>query len=444
MKKQSLTPTLLLLLVSITLIRGLIYASVTPPWWQSHDEEFHFAQIRLLVGQWTTASPLTQDWPQEMAANFAAFPASRWTSASTHQPNLVNISDRYASFVRPSLSYYLYAWPGNFLIHQDILLQLLTLRLVSVFITGGVIIFAFLSARQIFPEALLTQIMVPWLVLFTPSFMIINSAINDGNLTVLLATVIFYLLLLETSQSRIGRRTGLALVLTVLAFWSKSTAYFLIIGWGFLLLWYVWKFGPKYWLGIGVAGIALFLSFFLLPEYHQNKLTSVGWYATGLSLKTIEGAFLIENFRDMFAGYWGILGYFIYRLDQIWYTLLFLFSAVAAIGLLFHLWLWIKKKDPDINKQKGLPITLLFAGTAMVIWFGVAVFYHNKGFSVSLARYLFPAIVPFSILMIAGWQTLLPKNWRNICFLFIAGAFFLFDTLVWLNYALPWYYPFWP
>ena len=192
-KQQPVTQNrILLLLLALTLIRGLIYASVTIPWWQGHDEEYHFAQTKWLIDQWTTTPPnLDQNWTQEMIASFAAFPMSRWTLSPERQPNLVNISDRYANLKRPSLSYYPYAWFGYFLTQQDILSQLFALRLVSVLITCGTILFAFLSARQIFSDSLMAQILVPWLIVFNPSFMVINSTVNDGNLAVLLSTIIF-------------------------------------------------------------------------------------------------------------------------------------------------------------------------------------------------------------------------------------------------------------
>ena len=208
---------ILLLLITLTLIRGLIYAAVTIPWWAGHDEEFHFAHVRMLIDQ-RLANDLSQDpsWPREMVATFAAFPVGRWSRWPERQINSAEVPDRYVNFVRPSLSYYPYIWLGLFLTRQDLLFQLLAMRLVSVSITCGTIVFAFLSARQIFADSPMMQVLVPWLVLFNPAYMVMASTVSDGNLAILLSTIVFYLLV-GVTKGNASRRLPLAFGLTILA-----------------------------------------------------------------------------------------------------------------------------------------------------------------------------------------------------------------------------------
>jgi hypothetical protein len=439
---------ILLLLVALTLIRGLIYASVTPPWWQGHDEDFHFTQTRLLVNQWSmTSSSEEQNWPREMVATFVAFPLWQWFPQSEQQVDLVNIPDRYTYFSRNSLSYYLYAWLGVFLIHQDLLFQLLTLRLVSVLIACGSIIFAFLSAKQVFPGSLPTQILVPWLIIFNPSFMVIATAINDGNLAVLLSTIIFYLLLKLITEYNGWRPALLALGLTVLAFWSKLTTLFLLFVWGPLLIAFVWRLGRNYWLWARITGGLLAVALLLFITFFHSRLTTYLFLLSDVKSEAIASTLSLKYFSDTFASFWIILGHFVYRLDQIWYAILFLFSSMAVIGLFVYIWHCIKRKKSLVGtEQKSLLLALLFVGASMAVLIGGNILIYSRDLEggLPLGRYLFPAIAPLSILMVAGWKTLLPAVWRDAGFLTIAVLLFLFDTMVWLNYAIPWYYPFWP
>ncbi|MFC1975733.1 hypothetical protein ACFLXQ_04995, partial [Chloroflexota bacterium] len=160
----------------------------------------------------------------------------------------------------------------------------------------------------------------------------------------------------------------------------------------------------------------------------------------GVSLEGITYVLSLKYLRDTFASFWVILGYFVYWLDHI---VLFIFSSLAIIGLFIYMLRFLKTKGFVLDaEQKNVLLSLLFTATSMaiIVGYGIVRYDAEKG---RLARQIFPAIVPLSILMVTGWRALLPTNWRNVGFLFIAGGLFLFDTMVWLNYALPWYYPFW-
>ncbi|MEW5959742.1 MAG: hypothetical protein AB1801_18610 [Chloroflexota bacterium] len=432
-------PTFILfLLISLTLVRGLIYASLMPPWWMGHDEDFHFGQARHLIDQLADKSPSqSQDWLQEMVATFAAFPLSRWYWEPDQAVNLTVIPDRYAGLVRPSLSYYLYAWPGQLLTQQALLTQFFVFRLVSVLLTAGTILLAGLSARQVFADSPMAQILTPWLILFNPSFMVIGSSISDGNLATLLAGAIFYLLLLETVHQRTGWRLLVALGLTILALWTKATTYFLLPVWGALLAIYAWRAGQKYRLWSGVAAGLLIISvLFLLPEQFRTYLT----YFSQPKMPWTEGlayAFSFEHLWKLFASFWMVLGHEVYRLAPSWYFILLLFSLLAVVGLL----LYRRSDHRNLAVSRSLLLALLFAGSSLGVLFGIAIL---RGDQLRLARYIFPASIPLSILMVAGWRSLLPPRRQSLGLGLAAVFFFLFDAMVWLDYAIPWYYPFWP
>jgi hypothetical protein len=439
---------ILLLLVALTLVRGLIYASLTPPWWQGHDEEFHFAQVRLLTDQLFNAPPPpTGNWPQEMVATMAAFPNGRWSPWPETQVDLVSLPTRFTTPGRSSLSYYTYAWLNRWLIWQDILFQLFVLRLVSVLTTCGTIVFAFLSARQLFDNSPLSQILVPWLVIFNPAFMVTGSTVSDANLAILLTTIVFYLLLLEITQKHQGWRLFLAVGLTIVAFITKATTYFLLPVWSLLLVGYAWKLGRKGWVWFSLLGGGLLAALLFVPTRFQEwlgTLQSTLAQSGGITTDGIAYAFSTTFFWDNFTFFWIILGWSVYRLAQIWYLILFTFLLLCLLGLLRYTWRHLKDKGFfGESEQKSLLLALLFIGVSMAVLVAIGIIRYEERDGRS-ARYIFPVIVPLAILMVTGWRELLPPSWRNIGLVALAVAFFLFDTLVWVDFALPWYYPLWP
>lgn len=448
--RPSLSPQykILLLLVALTLIRGLIYASLTPPWWQGHDEEFHFAQVRLLTDSSFAHSPTpTQNWPQEMVATMAAFPNGRWAPWPETPVDLVNLPTRYTTPGRSSLSYYPYAWLNQWLIRQDILFQLSMLRFVSVLITCGVVIFAFLSARQLFNDSPVSQLLVAWLLIFNPAFMVTGSTVSDANLAILLTTLVFYLLALEATQGHNRWRLLLALGITAVAFTTKATTFFLLPVWGLLLVRYTWRWGRKGWLWLALLGGTLLATLLFVPSRFQEWLgilqATLG-QGGGITPQGISYALSTTFFWDNFTFFWIILGWSVYRLAQIWYVILFIFCSLGLLGLLRYAWRHFKNKGLYWQgEQKALLLALLFVGVSVAILVAIGLIRYEERDGRS-ARYIFPVIVPLAILLVTGWREWLPATWKEAGMAALAAGLFLFETMVWLNYAFPWYYPFWP
>jgi hypothetical protein len=443
LKRCSQVPKrILVLLIALTLIRGLLYAAITIPWWAGHDEEFHFAHIRILADQWSAKDAgQDQDWQQEMTAAFEAFPQGWWYGVPGDR--ISSPLERYTRFQRVSLAYYPNAWLTKMLLNQDVFFQLFVLRLVAVLVTCGTILFAFLSARKVFHDSLMMQILVPWIIIFNPSFMVTGSTVSDANLAILLSGIVFYLLLLEIERPS-RWRSALALVLTAAALWTKATAYFLVFVWVVLIVVYIWRRGREKWVWLGIMGAVLIVSLFLLPGKFQNSLAiSLSSLESGLNSEGVAYVFSFTYLWSLVASFWIVLGWFVYPLAPVWYNILFVFLLLAAIGLLGFGWRCVKERTPSSRvDRKGLLLALLFVGLCVSVLIGYSAQIYG-----ALGRYgrlIFPVIVPLSILVIAGWQALLPTRWRSAGAFFIAGFFVLFDTMVLLDYAIPWYYPFWP
>jgi hypothetical protein len=410
----------------------------------------------MLIDGWSTGSlSQSQDWRREMGITFEAFPIWLWSAKQAPPDGKVDLDaihthgqfppERYTQFQRTLLPYYPYAWLDRLLLDQDLLLQLFILRVISILLTCGTVLFAFLIAREIFPDSLTMQITVPWIILFNPSFMVTSSTMSDAHLAILLTSIVFYLLLLEIRQLS-WWRSVLALGLTIPAMWAKATAYFLVFVWAVLVLVYVWRLGRRYWLWIGVIGVLFGVTlFFFLPTRFQEQVTLLWWsLQSGLNSEGVSPAFFFLLFKDIFASFWIILGWFVYRLARIWYTILFVLLLLALVGFIVYWWRRIKARSASVLgiEQRSLLLALLFVGMSIAIIVSYSVLTSYGGWRVG--RYIFPVIVPLSVLMVAGWRELIPDAWRSVAGLFMAGAFVLFDTMVIVAYFIPWYYPLWP
>jgi hypothetical protein len=193
-------------------------------------------------------------------------------------------------------------------------------------------------------------------------------------------------------------------------------------------------------------GSTLIVSFLFVPNRFQVALArGSNSLKSGISFEQIAHIFSISFVQNTFAFFWIILGWAVYFLAQVWYIILFLLVLLAITGLLLYGWRHLKKDKLTLgSEQKGLLLSLLFAGVSIAVFIGLGVLNYQGIGRGTTTRYVFPTIVPLSILLVAGWRALLPTTWRGKGLAVLAVAFFLFDTMVWFNYAIPWYYPFWP
>jgi hypothetical protein len=250
-------------------------------------------------------------------------------------------------------------------------------------------------------------------------------------------------LLLEIEQLR-WWPTALALALTVLALWTKATTYFLILVWAVLIVVYVWRLRRSHWLWLAIIVAVLVASLFLLPARFERRLSSI-FNSLQFGLNT-EGIAYVSSFAylwSLVASFWIVLGWFLYPLAPIWYTILSVLMLLAVIGLLIYGWRYIKPGMSALGiEQKGLLLAALVisASIAVLVAYSAQI-YGVKG---RYGRLIFPAILPLCLLMVAGWRELTPARWHNIGVILVASLFLLFDTMVLLAYAVPWYYPFWP
>jgi len=137
----------------------------------------------------------------------------------------------------------------------------------------------------------------------------------------------------------------------------------------------------------------------------------------------------------VFKSFWAYFGWMMAPLDPLWYALLGLLSLVALGGVVAFLAKAIRRAKPVSSWQRRA-VLLLLVGSLLSIIMVLATF----GAHYSQGRYLYSAIVPFSILFMVGIRELIPSGYEKYLLPLIICSFFLFDALCLMDYLLPFFY----
>jgi 4-amino-4-deoxy-L-arabinose transferase-like glycosyltransferase len=411
--------------------------AVTTPDWQNPDEPAHYNVIAhiaagkglpyLQMGDYDQAylSQLTSEgFPPELSIEPVRYEA--------HQPPL----------------YYLIAAPIFWISDGNLLI----LRLFNAVIGLGIITLIFLSVRTIAPGQPHIALGAAAFVAFLPMHIAILASVNNDPLAGLILAATMYVLVRWVSRGRRtedGGRTGGSYQLSVisyqspvpspqspvpspqspvplllgllmgLGFLTKATTYVLlpvVVMTVFVVSWRHWG-GRSAWihsaltlpwaltLGMPLWARNLYLygGFdFLGLRWHDlvvtGQPTTANWIAThGWA------AYLERTWHFTFSSFWGVFGWMGVFMDSRVYTALLIWSGIILFGLIFlairirHWWPQLS----DGQRWSLLPLLLLLLG--VIASYG----WYNLGFVQHQGRYLFPALLPVSLLFAIGWHTVL-------------------------------------
>jgi len=117
--------------------------------------------------------------------------------------------------------------------------------------------------------------------------------------------------------------------------------------------------------------------------------------------------------ENLFRTFWGNFGWgHIPLMGNASYTILWIFSALAVIGVIIWLVIRIVKQKPrTLRSLLPWEVVFLFAMVIGYFWCGAFVrgapYLQVIRLYVPVARYAYPAIIPTGFLLTLGWVTLL-------------------------------------
>lgn len=388
---------LLFLILGLYLAIGAQYAVFTPAW-QVPDEPAHYNYIRHLATTWSFPVLEKGDYDQAYLSELtsAGFPPGKPVDSlryESHQPPL----------------YYLLATP----IYLAAGGALLPVRLFSLILGAGVVLFAFLAVRELFPDEPVFALTAAGFVAFVPQHVAMMAGVNNDSLAELVIAVTLWAVLRDKEGLGV-RGYGVMGLLVGAAFVTKTTAYVVapVVGLAIILKgrregWgaaqyaraFAFVFGPA--LAIGALGWGRNLAVYGWPDFlglRRHAAVVVGQPRTAEWIAEFGGAEVARRFVvTTFRSFWGQFGWMGVVMDARVYWSLLAFTVFILIGLVYAGFGHARAMPFTPEQRDGLAVlsVSLLATVALYL-------YYNLTFVQHQGRYLFPALIPIAFGAAAG------------------------------------------
>jgi 4-amino-4-deoxy-L-arabinose transferase-like glycosyltransferase len=419
MPARRLEKTLFAFIVTAYLVAGALYAIYTPPW-QAPDEPAHFNYIRQIATYGCCPRIETGDW---QSAYLSQLTSSRFAPEHLDQLNSIQYEDHH-----PPL-YYLLASVVYKLTNG----ALVALRLFSVMLGAAVVCLSYLIGCSIAPDQPHIALGSMVLVAFTPQHLSMMASVNNDALAELIvALALFWLIRYLQAEAvpiwRLGLIVGLALL-------TKITIYFLALVVP-LAIWLKWRrqgeparrflrstiiflvvaifVGGLWWLrNIAVYGFPDFLGLAAHDAVVADQPRTAEFIAQhGFS------AYITQLAGTTFKSFWGQFGWMALPLDGVLGGWIYRgFAALSLAGLAGFIlaarrWFIAERAAARPRMSAGAIIVLL----AIVLLVALQFIYYNIEFQQWQGRYLFPALIPITFLLVCGldyWRARLLSRWET-------------------------------
>ena len=373
---MKLLPLVVALIAYAALVVG--YATRTPIW-QNPDEPAHFNYVASVATTGSLPELRPGDWDSALLER---------VKNGTLQPGDSISTIRYENWQPPL--FYVVAAPVYLAGPSDPQQALLRFRLFDAVLGGLTLIVAYLVARTVLAPDLAAA--VPLTIVGIPMFTAVSAGLSADALANLFAAAILWILVCLRRPVVMGATLGVGL-LTKLALGIFIPLELLVL----------WRRPLQF-------AVALATTFVITLPWLIRQVTTYGWsdpFATArhnsvvLDQPRFAGVsfdYVSQFLTISFHSFWGQFGWMAIvapdRLYLIWGVL----SVLGLIGLALT---WRRFIDPTWQ------LLLATVVVACVAYVG-----YNLSFVQFQGRYLFTALVPIAILLVAGWSALVPRRAR--------------------------------
>lgn len=415
-------------LMVLAAVVAILWAIAVPPW-RPNDEPQHFGYIQYLSQHQSVPYP-GDAWLGEdiiishNTTNFFGMVGKKETYIDPSQaimPAASNDPPLYYALMLPAY----WASAGG-----SVETQMYAVRLFGTAIFVLLIVAAYEFAKLVFPKAPYLQLGVPLLMIFHPQLLFILTSVTNDSLLVLLFTMMMYQLVLLAQRGPDNSRAvkiGLILGFGMLTKLSFLVAYPLTLAVIAVLL---IKRRDQWRKLMHLILIILAVSTVVCGWYYLKKLTHESLQpgfvdpTKGLRYGSVNlfqllkstgfNSYIIATFMGTFS--WVPLPGYIFT----WFRH---GIQLASVGLLISLvaGFWYR------GWETIRPWLLLLSGATVLIFFMSAAVFELKIGSAQ-GRYLFPAVVPFWCLFLAGMAAFVPPRWRPRIIGALVAVFALFGT----------------
>ncbi len=487
----------LTVLLLLFFAKGIILTFVHAPY-SGHDEVAHYTYLRYVaeeqripvipdLSEWRTTYETARTYDHDRLPpefwKYCRFTTADWGAgcggvraspspvyAATLPPRGDAIPMGWVYTANHPPLYYLVMTPVYWLSSgQSIEGQLYILRLAAIPFGLLTVLFAYLTARTLFPRDQFLAMMVPAFVAFQPQIAYEAAMLNNDILAICFTSALVSLLALGLKQRFplrvclwIGFSFGLAMLAkNTSAVSAPVIAFAMIFGLG-VRRWREWL--PKGALTALVAALLVW-PWFLYMDRTYGDFTALGrirelqyWnYGRGNS-PTIWELLSSRNFVwSRWHETWGAFGWRLNYLSSDLMRIILWVTLVGTVGIgvwAYRFWTVqkpiLREDDPAraaalraraesvFDLQRWQVVGILTMGvTCLVSYYAILQF--GTTFSLTQARYYFPAIVPAAILLMLGFRALFPESWLPYVQTALFAGMIAMTVTIYTAYVLPYW-----
>lgn len=444
---------LVILVVFLAFLRGVIYATVLPPW-DYNDEEQHFHYVQFLFEE--RKLPLMGSTYLSSDILTSVSETLRWEHFHLQRPEVVDARQMglegysYEAY-QPPMYYALLIPPygllqavahhgGNFTSGRaDALTLLYGLRLFTVLLSTFSIVFAYLLFRKVFTPRPELAVAAAVLLAFIPERTMAMSRVNNDALLEVLSTLTLLVLVRSIGRPFTAKRSlvlGAVLGLAVLAKLSAVVLIPLVLS---VILWQaILMRSPRHliWNGCAVLGSIIVITgwFFARNLWLYGDFTAIASFTklANFESRYTLSSMLVELYQRLWVTRWEGAGPELVALTMAFACLL------SLAGLVYRL-VKVGSREGDQGEPAVVHIVLLMAAALLwlvPLWIGTrtGIIQHIEG------RFVAPAYVPIIALLLLGFSFLFA---RQLCWAVAASLVAILaitDTVYIIGFSLPYYY----
>jgi len=456
-----------IVLLSLALVRGLIYGAVIPPW-QAPDEPQHYEYARLVkeYGHSVSRADISPEVRNEIISSMQSHRfwlfAPVFVKVQTADdvvPALQAYWDAsHGQLHQPFLYYWLQAQLLKVLHVEDATLQLYLMRFVSSLMGSVVILLTYFAVKNLFPHDVFLQITVPSFVLFLPMHTHVNSAVNNDNLAELSATVVLFVVTLILRDGLTLTRLVPLVGAIVVGMYAKTSFLFVIpvalLGILISFWLYASQRAKRFAIGLALVAVVIVISIVFFMQVRLLSLVKrvpALRLAMGFPLSLPEMVRILQErwilyAKSFFVGFWGSFGWYSLQLPAWLYWILACVSIGSGVGLIY---LAVRTISGSVRVEASQVSVLFLYSLAFVLALSLTVLRFLSanvawgGFNVTdlpQGRFLFPAILAVSTLFMLGVRELIPRRYRHTGIIAIVGSLILLDLASLVAFIIPYYY----
>lgn len=450
---------MLLLVILASIILGIIYIWIIPPW-QSPDEPTHFEYVKAMAEGDPPWSPRPRvELQAEIIASLDRH--DYWRYVQVDKPPVLPRSFREAPFLHYAPSQIgknppIYYWLGSRLLQilprSTIENELYWLRVLSLLFSVLTVYFVWAAAREIFGNQSPIGAVSAGLAAFIPQFLVIGTSVSPDPPVNFFGAVAIFLVLKFQRTGFTGRRilllllwhgigllvnykflillAALPVVILVnmcrpgtgpipykkLIFWSASFTVIILFSYAGLI-WYFPMLGRIFVVRSSIlySTISSFLrggTYF--PDGYWN------WFHS-----------------ELFRSFWLKYGWMKFELAPFYYGVLKIacLTALAGLAIFWGRQLFSRKPAIDRTVWKGVLTLMIYALFSLGSYY---LFWGIRGIDTTAqGRHLFLVMPAWAILFTLGWSSLFPSRRQRLVGYCLLAAFFLLATSSILFFILP-------